>query len=102
MGRERPKEKKRGREMPHACQRPGVGSPRRGGPCVYEERPERWEEGKTDEQHKALSKDIAQRVETLPAARAGYDPAGPQTQPQLTVLTWLKTTWPRQPDPSED
>lgn len=46
VGRERPKEKKCGREMPHACQRPGVGSPRRGGPCVHEERPEGGEEGK--------------------------------------------------------
>lgn len=56
-------------------------------------------EGDTDEQHKALSKGHSS---------VGWKPsppptrAGPQTQPQLTVLTWLKITWPRQPDPSED
>ena len=61
---------------------------------------EGWEKGVLTGWAEQSSKQGTQqsRVESLPT-RAGCDPAGPQTHPQLTTLTWLKTTRPGQPDP---
>lgn len=78
----------------------GWAIPMRGGLYVHGEGSEGWGEGWTDKlgSTKLYAREAAKEGGTSPP-RAGWDPAGPQTQPQLTTLAQLKTTRSGEPDP---